>query len=586
MDSKTAREEFCELFSQYVWETLTNIEVVQEFCSEQQKWSSQREKERKRLQDIKEQLDKIDLKFDHVKKAEDKAKAFGEYVLSGLTQVTADSRRQALEKELGIVLEQTLEGLDKLHLFLDAVEILAVTSLFVFTEDSFLPKGVSAVEVQSVISAARLASPLLIHFKRDPAAFFLPFLSNVEVLAFHLDKYIRISQQLCEKLEKRSEQLFKLIINQILIIKWKNGHPELKINLEMSDESVQKMLDHLKQLNQIRMDQDFWITFLFQEKALNFTSLFNQRYERMLKFLSELEESAEQLDKMKKGASISTIASSSVGVAGGILSIVGLALAPVTAGVSLALTLTGVGLGVTSGFNSMATGIAELVVNRRHGKNAKTIFQRYMEDVQELQDFLEQVANQVLAMKSDVDDVVLGVGKVLTRAGAVAKGIDSIVDAASAVKVLKSEQVFQSAAKMGLQEAKATRNIPNLAADLPDLGQLAKGTPLAMSKSARSGFIALNALFIGFDVFFICKESVSLAKGSKSEVSELIRSRVALWHSELESWKKVNDSLCKGKQSFKKSQKTLQEMFPLHDNYERALGAMERMEVQEESANP
>ncbi|XP_030623943.1 uncharacterized protein LOC115807213 [Chanos chanos] len=569
MDSKIA--------SQYVWETLTSVEIVQEFCDRQTKWFLKREMDLDTMRDIKERLDKIDLKFDHVKKAEDKAKAFGEYVWSGLTQVTADSRRKALEKELGIVLEQTLEGLKKLHLFLDAVEILAVTSLFVFTEDSFLPKGVSAADVRSVISAARLASPLLIHFKRDPAAFFSPFLSNVEVLAFHLDKYMRISQQLCEIMEKRSEQLFKCT----------NGHPKLKINLEMGDKSVQKMLDHLKQLNQIRMDQDFRITFLFQEKALNFIGLFNLRYERMLKFLSELEESANQLDKIKKGASISNIAGSSVGIAGGVLSIVGLALAPVTAGVSLALTLTGVGLGVTSGVNSVVTGITELAVSSQHGKNANTIFQKYMEDVQTLQDCLEQVANREgLAMMSDVDDIVLGVGKALARAGAVAKGVDSIVDAASAVKVLKSEQVFQSAAKMGLQEAKATRNIPNLAADLPDIGQLAKGTPLAMSKSARSGFIALNALFIGLDVLFICKDSVSLAKGSKSEVSELIRSRAALWRSELKSWKKVNDSLCRGKQNFKKSQKTLLEMFPLHDNYERALGAMEQMEVQEESANP
>ncbi|XP_030623939.1 apolipoprotein L2-like [Chanos chanos] len=564
MDSKTAREEFCEFLSQYVWETLTTVEVAREFCDRQPKWFLQREVELDMMRDIKERLDKIDLKFDHVKKAEEKTKAFGEYVWSGLTQVTADSRHQALEKELGTVLEQTLEGLKKLHHFLDAVEILAVTSLFVFTEDSFLPKGVSAADVRSVISAARLASPLLIHFKRDPAAFFSPFLSNVEVLAFHLDKYMRISQQLCERMEKRSEQVFKCTVttNHNLFWKGKTAHPELRINLEMSDESIQKMIDHLKQLNQIRMDQDFRITLLFQEKALNFIGLFNQRYERMLKFLSELEESAEQLDKMKKGASISSVAGSSVGVAGGVLSVVGLALAPVTAGVSLALTLTGVGLGVTSGVNSVVTGITELAVNSRHGKNANAVFQKYMEDVQKLQDFLEQVANsENPAVVSDLVNVVLGAGKVLARAGAVAKGVDSIVDAASAVKVLKSEQVIQSAAKIGLQEAKATRNIPNLAADLPDIGQLAKGTPLAMSKSARSGFIALNALFIGLDVLFICKDSVSLAKGSKSEVSELIHSRVALLLSALVSWKKVNDSLCRGIWRFRKSQRILEEKF-------------------------
>ncbi|XP_030623941.1 apolipoprotein L4-like [Chanos chanos] len=549
MDSKTAREEFCELYSQYVWETLSNIEVVQEFCSEQQKWFLQRKKERDMMRDIKERLDKIDLKFDHVKKAEKKTKAFREYVWSGLTQLTADSRRQALEKELGTVLEQTLEGLKKLHLLLDAVEILAVTSLSVFTEDSFLPKGVSAADVRSVISAARLASPLLIHFKRDPAALLSIFLSNVEVLAFHLDKYISISQQLCERMEKRA----KTILYSESRHSGKNGHPELKINWEMSDESIQKMLNHLKQLNQIRMDQDFRITLLFQGKAQDFIGLFNKCHDTMLECLSELEESAEKLDKMKKGASISRIAGGSVGVAGGILTIVGLALAPVTAGVSLALTLTGVSLGVTSGVNSVVTGITELAVNSRHGKNANVISQRYMEDVQTLQDFLEQVANiEHPAVESDLFNDMLGAGKVVARAGAVAKGVDSIVDAASAVKVLKSEQVIQSAAKTGLQEAKATRNIPSLAADLPDI---------AMSKPVRSGLIAFNALFFGLDVLFICKDTVSLAKGSKSKISELICSRAARLRSALVSWKKVDDSLCRGIWRFRKSQRILEEKF-------------------------
>ncbi|MCJ8748300.1 hypothetical protein PDJAM_G00163210 [Pangasius djambal] len=54
-----------------------------------------------------------------------------------------------------------------------------------------------------LISAARIVSPLLVHFKRDAGAFFLPSLRNVEVLAFQLDKYIRITQQICEKMEKK-----------------------------------------------------------------------------------------------------------------------------------------------------------------------------------------------------------------------------------------------------------------------------------------------------------------------------------------------------------------------------------------------
>ncbi|XP_073688676.1 uncharacterized protein [Garra rufa] len=497
------RDQLQELLSEYVEDTLICISTVRDFCDKQQKWSLQRETELDNMRDIKDRADQVSLKFDHVQRSENKAKAFGEYLWSGLTQVTADSRYQELEKELGSVLKDTLEGLEKLDHFLDAVEKLTVTSLFVFTGRSFLPKGESPESVRSVITAARMASPLLIHFKRNAETFFLPKLNNLDVLAFQLDKYIRITEQMCAKMEKKSKTVFWYDD----IDRLKKGESAVKFSLNLSEDSMQKLLDHLKQLCKMRMDQHTRMTFIFQEHALHFIGAFSQRHSRMQQFLSDLEESAVQLDKMKKGASISTVAGSSVGIAGGVMSIVGLALAPVTAGVSLALTLTGVGLGVTSGVNSVVTGITEAAVNSHHGKNAQSIFQRYMDDVGKILDCLEQASNEERLEGLDVVDM-FGAGKLI-----------------------------------------------------PNIGQLARGTPLALSKSARAGFITLNALFIGLDVLFICKDSISLAKGSKSEISQLIRSRAALWKSELEDWQKIHDSLCIGIWRFRKSQEVLEQLF-------------------------
>ncbi|XP_056098592.1 apolipoprotein L4 [Rhinichthys klamathensis goyatoka] len=549
------REQLQELLSEYVVDTLNYIQTVRDFCDKQQKWTLQRETELEKMRDIKDQADKVSLKFDHVQRSENKAKAFGEYLWSGLTQVTADSRLQELEKELGAVLKDTLEGLEKLDHFLDAVEKLTVTSLFVFTGRSFLPKGESPESVRSVITAARMASPLLIHFKRNAETFFLPSLSNVDVLAFQLDKYIRITEKICERMEKKS----KSFLWTEDTYRYEKAQP-VKFSLNLSEDSMQKMLDHLKQLCKIRMDQNTKLTFIFQDHALHFIGLFSKCRSRMEKFLSDLEENAVQLDKMKMGASISTVAGSSVGIAGGILSIVGLALVPVTAGVSLALTLTGVGLGVTSGVNSLVTGITEAAVNCHHGKNAQNIFQRYMDDVGKILDCLEQACSEEHIEEPNVVDMFKA-GKLIACAGGVGKGIDVLVDAASAVKVLKTDEVIATATKVGLQEAQSARSIPQLAADLPDIGQLAKGTPLALSKSARAGFITLNALFIGLDVIFICKDSISLAKGSKSEASLLIRSRAALWKSELEAWQQIHDSLCIGIWRFRKSQEVLEQRF-------------------------
>ncbi|XP_062387705.1 uncharacterized protein apol [Sardina pilchardus] len=557
MDTQGIRQ-VNKTLGQYISETLSNIYTIKDFFEKKEKWDLQRNFEMDMMTDIKDRADKITLKFDHVQNSEDKAKAFGQFLWSGLTAMSADSKRQELEKELGAVLKDTLEGLEKLQHFLEAVEKLAVTSLFVFTDSRYLPKGVNAADVRSAIFAARVAAPLLVHFKRDDAAFFLPSLNNVEVLTFQLDKYIRISQQLFEKLEKRTES----ILTVGSCYRGSSGDQVIDFNVDTSEESIQTMLDQLNQLNFIRTNQDVRLAFLFKEAAGNFIGLFSQRHGRMLQFLSDLEENARQLDNMRFGASVSSVAGSSVGVAGGVLSIVGLALAPVTAGVSLALTLTGVGLGVTSGVNSLVTTATELAINKRHGTNASNIFQSFMEDVNGFVERLELVASsEGPAIGQDEMDLVLGAGKVLASGCGIVKSIDGLVDSASAVKVLQTEEVVASAVKLGLQEAKAGRNIPKLAADLPDIGQLAKGTPLALSKSARSGFIALNALFIGLDVFFICKDSINLAKGSKNELAQFIRSRAALWCSELDSWERINNSLCRGIWRFRRSQRILEVPF-------------------------
>ncbi|XP_062387704.1 uncharacterized protein LOC134076595 [Sardina pilchardus] len=541
MESKQKfRKDLEQTLGHYISDTLVYIYTLKQFCDTADKWCLQRETEVDTMTEIKDRADNIDAKFEDVKKSKEKTKAFRKYLWSSLTAMSADGKRQELEKELGAVLKDTLEGLEKLQHFLEAVEKLAVTSLFVFTDSRYLPKGVNAADVRSVIFAARVAAPLLVHFKRDDAAFFLPSLNNVEVLTFHLEKYIHISQQLCERIRERLKNKFYTGDGN------RKSNDEFHLPVGTSEVSLQMMLTHVDQLNYIRRNQDIRLTFLFHETALTFIGLFCQRRDRMRQFLCDLTGSADQLDRMKTGASISSVAGSSVGVAGGALSIAGLALAPVTAGVSLILTMTGVGLGVASGVNSLATGITGMVVNNKHNKQANSIFQSFMEDVQSILDCMEHVASHTgPIVQPGKAEVLLGTGRVVAKVFGLGKGIDALVDGASALKVIGSKST----------------NFQSLATDASDIGQLAKGTPLALSSSARSGFMALNSLFIGLDVFFIYKDGTSLARGSRSKVAQLIRSRTGLWRSELDSWEKIHDSLCRGIWRFRRSWRILQTPF-------------------------
>ncbi|XP_074511974.1 uncharacterized protein LOC141780583 [Sebastes fasciatus] len=547
-----ARKELQKALCCYTADTLIYIDTVREFCERSPRWMLGREKESHMMVDIKDRAESIDLSISHVTESENKGKACLEYMKSKVTQVTADSRCAELEKELAAVLKDTLRGLEKLHSFLDAVENLAVTSLHVFKEENqalHLPEGISLEQVQVVITAARKICPLLVEFKRDASVFFLPKLQNVEVLSYQLNRYIKTTQKICEKLEKRSFSDFCLNMNDETLV---------DLDVDLSEDDIQRMLHHINQLDEIRMNQSFRTVFLFQEEPCSgFIKKFSERKPRMLKFLEDLEENAVQQDRMNKGAKISSVAGSSVGAAGGVLSIVGLALGPVTAGASLALTMTGVGMGITSGVNTVVTTVTEICVNRKHQSKASETFQSFMEDVQCFQDCLEEVTKREMSQI----DVVVGVGTVLHEVYSIGNAIDGLVDAAAALKLLKTEELAVSAGKVAVQEGKALRNVPRVAADIPDIGQAAVKGPLALSKSARALAIGVNALFLGMDVYSLCTDSINLAKGSETEVSQFIRARAALWRSEIDSWQKIHDFLCDGQLTSKKNKAVLETPF-------------------------
>ncbi|XP_008304093.1 apolipoprotein L1-like [Stegastes partitus] len=335
------------------------------------------------------------------------------------------------------------------------------------------------------------------------------------------------------------------------------------LNVDLSEDDVQKMLDHINQLDEIRMDLYFRMVFLFQEVSCShFISEFKERQPRMLQFLKELEEIAVQLDKMNKGAKISSVAGSSVGAVGGVLSIVGLALIPFTAGGSLALTIGGLGLGITSGVNSIVTTAAEAGVNATQKKKAGDVIQSFMKDMQIVQGCLEEVANQPVAkVGAKLIEIFVAFIKIGVKTYSVKRQIGLLTEAVSAAKALRNEELISSVGAEAVQEVNIARAAESVASELPEVTEAAVEGPLSLSRTVRMGSAALNALFIGVDVYFICKDSISLAKGTETEVSKFIRARAALWNAEMDSWERICESLCKGQPTSKKMKAVLESPF-------------------------
>ncbi|KAK9534604.1 hypothetical protein VZT92_007039 [Zoarces viviparus] len=490
------RENLQRALSQYVKDTLSHIDTVRGFCESLSTWTDERKTEWTKMKEVTDQ------------------------------------------QQLAAVLEDTVGGLEKLDCFLDAVEKLAVTSLHVFTVEKpvlHLPEGIRPEDVQVVIFAARMICPLLLEFKRDASVFFLPKLQNVEVLIYQLNKYIQTTHKICDMLEKSS--LSDLCLEM-------NVKPLVDLDVGLSEDEMQRMLHHINQLNEIRDDQPFRMVFLFQEVSCSdFISELNKRRSGMLQSLEDLEQFAVQLDRMNKGAKISSVAGSSVGAAGGLLSIAGLALIPFTAGASLGLIIGGTTLGVTSGVNSVVTTATEIGVNCTYQNKASESFKSFMENVQSIQDSLQKVYCQPglnIQLKAEYD-------KVFPKMGSVGRGIMSLITEVSAIKAV--------------QEANALRRASRVSSEIINVGQASVKGSLVLSNTARKFNIGLNALFIGMDVVFIVKDSIGLAKGSETEFSQFIRARATLWCSEMDSWQKIYDFLCKDLLTSEKDKAVLEKPF-------------------------
>ncbi|XP_077386383.1 uncharacterized protein apol [Festucalex cinctus] len=533
------RDALKEVLLHYATATLIDMSTVGRFCESISEWRLQRENEISTIRDI---SDRAELKL---------GKNILVYVKN---KMAAQNRRAALEAELAAALKGVVLGLEELDVFVEALERLATTSLPVFRVEVVMvkpPQGVGSWDVALAVAAARRACPFAAELKQDAKVFFLPMLDNAAVLAYLLDKYVQTALQMCLLMGKSSSSKFCLNVVSKAELDVRVVLPEA-----LSSDDTQRMFHHVQQCDQIRNDKDFRLVFLLQEDTCHrFLVEFSQRRPRMLELLDQLDQNIEELIRKNKGVKISNVASSSVGVVSGALSIAGLALIPITAGTSLAISMTGLGLGLASWANCTITSVVDYKLEQKFMKKISEVTEDFIEEAQ----CLEDIANKTQELDAAVNEVLCE-GPAITRVGPVA-GVTSTVKTPQ-----RNKEVATRVGKVVVVGGKALRNVHKAVADARNVGQAALKGSVAVSRTVRAGLIPLNGIFIGIDVIIICVNSVALAKGCETQVSQLLRARSAMWRAEMESWQRLHDSLVRGLMTFEENRNVLEAPFYHDDN--------------------
>lgn len=240
----------------------------------------------------------------------------------------------------------------------------------------------------------------------------------------------------------------------------------------------------------------------YQQEKERFLKEFPQVKQELKESIKKLRELADHVDKVHRDCTISSVVASSTSIASGALSILGLVLAPFTAGLSLGLSAAGIGLGAASAVTGLSTMVVEMV-NTSSAETQESLLDRvkiisYGWNLYEVKDFGRHI-----------------------RAIRVARGNPQLVATA---------QRYITTGRVSVQSARQVRS---------HFG----GTPLAMGRTARIRHGVRSGLFLALDVYSLVKDAQDLQEGAKTASAENMRQKAQELETKLEELTWIYESL-------------------------------------------
>ena len=209
---------------------------------------------------------------------------------------------------------------------------------------------------------------------------------------------------------------------------------------------------------------------------------------------------ADKVDKVHKDCTISKVVAHSTGAVSGILSIVGLALAPLTMGATLPLLATGLGLGIASTVTSVSTSIVEHVNTSSAETKTIQLLSRDRKKWKVIEDILLNRKLQIISATRSFISVLQTIEKNFQL-----------------IRVIEGSPALAAKVKFFITKGKTFIHVS---------GQTRKtfgGVALAMAKEVHITGLVLSCIGLVIDVGFLVKESTHLHDGAKAESAEKLR---------------------------------------------------------------
>uniref|UniRef100_A0AAQ4QR18 Apolipoprotein L, 1 n=1 Tax=Gasterosteus aculeatus aculeatus TaxID=481459 RepID=A0AAQ4QR18_GASAC len=251
-----------------------------------------------------------------------------------------------------------------------------------------------------------------------------------------------------------------------------------------------------------------------------FNKLFSERAESLWQHVIDLNGIADGLDKFNKNTKIAQITGGSTSAIGGVATITGLALAPVTMGISLIVTAVGLGVATAGGLTSAGAGISNQVNNSMDRKKVEKIVQDYQEKMVDLDKCLKFIKRGIENLKR--------FDLIKMKKHAYNRDFPAL-----------SSSFYEDGAMAG----KAILINANEIMRVVQIANVAGSTAARAVQIASMATGVLTGLFVGMDIYFVAKDSKELKKGAKSEFAAKIREVATQLHEGLVELNGIREEL-------------------------------------------